>query len=482
MSIKCLSAKFGFTPPPPKRAQNEEKLYKSIEDPQIDTFLGGERYLMDKTILWASERFWMIRRVFIHFYHRKKKSTRKNPPKLEKFIWTSFSEQFPLGPWSVSRGRWQKFARTFRKSSCKRGVFLVFRDLGWVLGPLFIQKAADIWKKNVWDLQAFFPDISFWTANFPRKWRERWQKPDLPDLAWNSQTSFSQTSATTGLWTKRFDGHLGVSELIRDAETKRLVKFAFWRGLGRGKIYGKLSPKHCFFPGKYHDSKIWKFCEFYCQEFCCHLGSSKLHRDVMYIYIYTLLWLQYIVFCTSPSSADSIPKWTPQSSGQHLMSFPCHAVRVARLQNEVGPKSFFLFEARIFSRKLLSRAAKRGGFKPGGFPDLDLSFLFFFFPFFYFFVFLFFLFCPFLSCPKFFFVRGTNFLTKIALSWSAANGGLRDGGLSKSEDIWGKRPFSSVFWIFAGALRTLRKRAKKAEKGRKRPISADFQEGRPGTP
>ena len=32
--------------------------------------------------------------------------------------------------------------------------------------------------------------------------------------------------------------------------------------------------------------------------------------------------------------------------------------------------------------------------------------------------------------------------------WSAANGGLRDGGLSKSEDIWGKRPFSSVFSIF----------------------------------
>ena len=60
------------------------------------------------------------------------------------------------------------------------------------------------------------------------------------------------------------------------------------------------------------------------------------------------------------------------------------------------------------------------------------------------------------------------------LSWSAANGGLRDGGLSKSEDIWGKRPFSSVFWI-SQVLFTPSgkgwKRQKKGEKGRFPPIS-----------
>ena len=39
----------------------------------------------------------------------------------------------------------------------------------------------------------------FWTAIFPRKWRRRWQEPELPDLAWKSQMSFSQTSATTDL-------------------------------------------------------------------------------------------------------------------------------------------------------------------------------------------------------------------------------------------------------------------------------------------
>ena len=68
------------------------------------------------------------------------------------------------------------------------------------------------------------------------------------------------------------------------------------------------------------------------------------------------------------------------------------------------------------------------------------------------------------------------------IAWGAANGGLRDGGLSKSEDIWGKRPFSSVFWISQVFFEKGRKRAKKAGKGRKRPMSADFQEGRPDTP
>ena len=50
------------------------------------------------------------------------------------------------------------------------------------------------------------------------------------------------------------------------------------------------------------------------------------------------------------------------------------------------------------------------------------------------------------------------------------------------KQIWGylrKKAFFFRFLDFPGALRTLRKRA---EKGRKRPISADFQEGRPDTP
>ena len=72
---------------------------------------------------------------------------------------------------------------------------------------------------------------------------------------------------------------------------------------------------------------------------------------------------------------------------------------------------------------------------------------------------------------------------KIGVSiWSAANGGLRDGGLRKSEDIWGKRPFSSDILDFPGVVQALWKMAKKAEKGEKRPISADFQDGRPGHP
>ena len=34
---------------------------------------------------------------------------------------------------------------------------------------------------------------------------------------------------------------------FRDAETTILIKFAFWRGLGRGKIYGKLSQNAVLF-------------------------------------------------------------------------------------------------------------------------------------------------------------------------------------------------------------------------------------------
>ena len=81
------------------------------------------------------------------------KSTRKNPPKIKKFIWTSFSEQFPLPSWLVSQGGRQKFAQTFRKSSRERGVFWVFRDFGWVFGPLKIRNEKSAQRES------FRPDV-----------------------------------------------------------------------------------------------------------------------------------------------------------------------------------------------------------------------------------------------------------------------------------------------------------------------------------
>ena len=57
------------------------------------------------------------------------------------FIWTSFSEQLPLGSWLVSQGRRQTFARTFLKSSCKHSIFWYFGILGG-----FFQKSLGVHK------------------------------------------------------------------------------------------------------------------------------------------------------------------------------------------------------------------------------------------------------------------------------------------------------------------------------------------------
>ena len=56
VSIKFLSAKFGVTPPPPRKGPKMRKnctnQYKILK---IDTFSGGgKRDCMDKTILWTS--------------------------------------------------------------------------------------------------------------------------------------------------------------------------------------------------------------------------------------------------------------------------------------------------------------------------------------------------------------------------------------------------------------------------------------------
>ena len=60
--------------------------------------------------------------------------------------------------------------------------------------------------------------------------------------------------------------------------------------------------------------------------------------------------------------------------------------------------------------------------------------------------------------------------------------GFKRWGFKEIRGYLRKKAFFLRFLDFPGALRTLRKRAKKAEKGRFWPISADFQEGRPDTP
>ena len=50
-----------------------------------------------------------------------------------------------------------------------------------------------------------------------------------------------------------------------------------------------------------------------------------------------------------------------------------------------------------------------------------------------------------LNSTEFFGIENPRMCPNSPKAWSAANGGLRDGGLSKSEDIRGKRHDSSVF-------------------------------------
>ena len=60
--------------------------------------------------------------------------------------------------------------------------------------------------------------------------------------------------------------------------------------------------------------------------------------------------------------------------------------------------------------------------------------------------------------------------------------GFKRWGFKEIRGYQRKKAFFLRFLDFPGALGTLRKRAKKAEKGRFWPISANFQEGRPDTP
>ena len=60
--------------------------------------------------------------------------------------------------------------------------------------------------------------------------------------------------------------------------------------------------------------------------------------------------------------------------------------------------------------------------------------------------------------------------------------GFKRWGLKQIRGYLKKKAFSCVFWIFQVLYGPSGKGRKGAEKGRKRPISADFQDGRPDTP
>ena len=109
---KILVCKIWFTPPPPpkKRAQNEETLYKSVENPQNCHFGGGgERNFIDKTILWTSGRC-LTFLLFLLFQNMMRDETKKlttRPPKILRggfmYVPVLFGHTFP-GPIITFRG------------------------------------------------------------------------------------------------------------------------------------------------------------------------------------------------------------------------------------------------------------------------------------------------------------------------------------------------------------------------------------------
>ena len=63
--------------------------------------------------------------------------------------------------------------------------------------------------------------------------------------------------------------------LAQRRRNDNINKICVLEGVGEGDNLRKIV-QNAVFPGKFHDNKIWKFCEFYCQKFCCHLGGSYL--------------------------------------------------------------------------------------------------------------------------------------------------------------------------------------------------------------
>ena len=129
----------------------------------------------------------------------KRKDFTKNPMPESTFLgafnpWNSLcSGCFSL--WHVGKTQTQ---RILKRGEGGKKKSLCWISLGVFSALYFCSVLAELTSEGCGclGLPGVFPDVA-WTAIFPRKWKKRRQEPELPDLAWNSQTFFFQTSATT---------------------------------------------------------------------------------------------------------------------------------------------------------------------------------------------------------------------------------------------------------------------------------------------
>ena len=125
-------------------------------------------------------------------------------------------------------------------------------------------------------LPGVFPDV-YWTET-PQEIKEK----KGPDSAWKSQTSSSQTSATTRNIRKKlprrpnnqkpWDFWMCMILNQRRRDDNENKNFAFWGGGGLGGQRGK-SSKTLSFVGNATTIKFWK-CNFIVEKFSCHCAGS----------------------------------------------------------------------------------------------------------------------------------------------------------------------------------------------------------------
>ena len=131
-------------------------------------------------------------------------------------------------------------------------------SLSWC--PLARHRQTPWHQRNVKPLVLFKEDQSFATFG--------WQYGDARQMATIMQKTHKNRSPPPS----------ASRPIVRDAETTILIKFAFWRGSGRGQKWGKNVQKHCFSLGNSMTINLEKCANFIVRNFVVTPEAPTLGR------------------------------------------------------------------------------------------------------------------------------------------------------------------------------------------------------------